>query len=237
MTSDLLAAQSFEERATKQADATRAYVSILPAFAFSDILTDQRHGNGHRERPHCRGVRRIEGAVCAAGCRHLPAVPAQPFAAEPAADFEEAVAVETAIFPVEPDAATVAAALDAHTRGGCPGTEITAPTASPETVDQEVATAAPTITPETAAPGSGSPTAPTPPPKVAPATKGPLDQPVGHGGGPTAEPPAPTDIVAANPGPWLEQPRMVPPSHEGLTVHAEPVVRAGSATGPAKTAS
>lgn len=174
VTSDLLAAQSFEERATKQADATRdAYVSIVARFReFSDILIETNvtaMGIVNARIVEAFGeLKALFAPPVAAAPGEAPA----PAVAEPTANFEEAVAVETAIFPVEPDAATVAAAPAPTQEVAVQETEITAPTASPETVDQEVATAAPTITPETAAPESKVAAAPTPPPKkVAPAAK------------------------------------------------------------------
>lgn len=158
VTSDLLAAQSLEERAAKQADATRdAYVSIVARFReLSDILIETN--------VTAMGIvnARIVEAFGELKALFAPpvAATAAPAAAvaEPAvAALEEVVAVETAISPVEPDPATVTAT----------------PTPAPEVAVQEAeVAAAPTTAPKTAAPETEVTAAPTPPPrKAAPAAK------------------------------------------------------------------
>lgn len=172
VTSDLLAARSFEERATKQADATRdAYVSIVARFReLSDILIETNvaaMGIVNARIIEAFGDLKALFAppVAVAAPGEAPAA----VVAEPAvAALEEVAAVEKAISPVEPVPATVTAAPTPAPEVVAEEAEVAAPTNLPET-EPEVA-AAPTIAPETAAPESKVAAAPTPPPrKAAPA--------------------------------------------------------------------
>lgn len=177
VTSDLLATQSFEERAARQADAARdTYFSVVARMReLSDIVIE-----ANMAAIGIVNARIIEGfgdfrtlfapPVSAPASSEAPA--AAPALPAPAIAAEEGAAVEQVIVPVEPDPATVTAAS----------------TIAPEAVAPEAkAVAAPTTVQEAVEPEPEVAAAPTPPAKVAaPAAK-------------TAAPPARTTVPKAPP--------------------------------------
>lgn len=175
VTSDLLAAQSFEERAAKQADATRdTYFSVVARLReLSDIVIE-----ANMAAAGIVNARIIEAftdlrvlftpPVSTPASSEAPApAPALP---APATAVEGRATVEQAIIPVEPEPATVTAA----------------PQAAPEAAaEEQEATAAPTTVQEAVEPEPE--VTPAPPPKAAaPAAK-------------TAAPPSRTTVPKAPP--------------------------------------
>lgn len=193
LTSDLLAAGSFEERAAKQADATRdTYFSVVARMReLSDIVIEANMA--------AIGIvnARIIEAFSDLRVLFAPPVSAAPVPIEapapalpaPAIAVEEGAAVEQAIFPVEAHPATVTAASTIAPETAAPEAEaIAVPITVPEAVEPEVeAIAIPTTVPEAVEPEPEVTPAPPPPPKAAaPAAK-------------TAAPPSRTTVPKAPP--------------------------------------
>lgn len=184
VTSDFLAAQSFEEGAAKQADAARdTYFSVVARLReLSDIVIDANMaaiGIVNARIIEAFGDFRALFAppVSASIPSEAPALPA------PATAAEESSAVEQAILPVEPDRATATAVSTIAPQAVAPEAEAIAavPTASAETVvpEPEAATAPPppkaaAPSAKTAAPPSRTtvPKAPLPRPPRRPTSRG-----------------------------------------------------------------
>jgi hypothetical protein len=176
VTSDLLAADSFEERAAKQADATRdAYVSIVARFRdLSDIVIEANTlaiGIVNARILEAFGELQALFAPPAA----LPAASGEappPPPGEPAAVLEDAI--ETASIPVEPSPApkhadaAVATAVVAVEPDAAPEEAVATvePVIDRVEPDAATATAASTIAPEAVAPQAEAIAATTPPPEA-----------------------------------------------------------------------
>lgn len=164
VTSDLLAAGSFEERAAKQADATRdTYFSVVSRMReLSDIVIEANMAAigivNARVIEAFSDMRVLFAPPITATPSEAPA-PALP---APAAAPEEAVAVEQASFPVESDPVTATA-----------DSTIISEQAAPEAAAAEAEAISPPIAPpEPVSPEPEAIAAPTPPRKTAaPATK------------------------------------------------------------------
>jgi phasin family protein len=163
-TKGLLAAGSFEEKATKQADVTRdAYVSIVARFReLSDIVIDANaaaigivNARIIEAFGELRALFAPPIATTAAASDAPAAAPAEPTAAIlEGVTYREVDPVEPAISPAEPDPEIVAAASPAAPEAAAPEAEpVAAPTPPPETAAPEPkVAAAPPPSPKTAAP-------------------------------------------------------------------------------------